>query len=100
MESKVHQLRWFQSNKYCFFQSIQNFSMFKPQEIAPSGMWNRLPNLVSNKIATTTVKIVPYGTISPTLKTTGLECVVIQICASQTFLEHPVSFTFLYPRND
>ena len=36
MESKVHQLLWFQSNKYCFLlESIQNFSMFQPAQIAP-----------------------------------------------------------------
>ena len=35
---------------------------------------NRPPNLVNHKIAPTTHKIAPQGTISPTLKTTGLTC--------------------------
>ena len=35
MESRVHQMLWFQSNKYVFLESIEDFSMFQSAEIAP-----------------------------------------------------------------
>jgi len=37
MESKVHQMLGFQSNKHYFFESIQNLSMLQPAEFAGPG---------------------------------------------------------------
>jgi len=70
-----YQMIWFQSGKYIFFilESIQNFNIFYPAEIAPLETEIAPKSGKYHKIAPITHKTTPHGGILPSLNTTGLE---------------------------
>jgi len=73
MESKVHQINWFQRGKYgLYFWNQYRILIYSNLQKSPPWKLKSPPNLVNHNIAPLTHKIAPWGPISPTLNITDV----------------------------